>query len=938
MAGLDTVHAVDSTHAEDASPDTLHAADAIDPADAKDADIFEEIANNPLSHTNPEPCPPAEAQTPRSLAPPLLDAQPPALPPLQPTEADTDSLDTTPQVIVDRFPHGSPGAPITGAAQGTSIYQSSCNVFGTSVWAPFHSQVDWEIAHWAKMRGLSSSAMAELLAIPGVVDKLRLSFGSTKELNDIIDKALPGRPPFEARELVIGGETLELHVRNILACIHSIYGDPEFAQDLLVAPEHHFADQEWPIRIYGEMHTGDWWWAVQTSLESNQLGATVIPVLISSDKTQLTMFRSKMAYPVYVTIGNVPKETRRKPSRHAQMLVAYIPTTKLEGITNKAGRCCAMANLYHSCMQLILSPITAYGVTYTGIAMMSGDGIWRRCHPIYAAFVGDYPEQVLVTCTYNNWCPKCLVPHDKLGTYETFPPRDCNEARDTYLLANGDARAFHLACREAGLKPIFHPFWESLPLTDVFVSITPDILHQLLQGVFKHLVAWLIKTFGPAAIDTRCQSMPPNHNISIFTKGISSLSRVTGKEHKNMSRILLGLILDLPVPNGQVSPRIIAATRALLDFLFLAQLPSHLSTTLARIEDSLSRFHNNKDIFVNLGICDNFNIPKLHSLLHYIPSIRLFGTTDNYNTEQTERLHIDLTKDAFDATNRKNKGPQMTTWNERREKVQLHSLYIKWRQQTNDIPPLATPIGPPHSSARSLRMALNPTLRAVSFEDLAQNYGAVNFQDALADIIAHINHPTASGAALSDLASNTLLPFHSVPVHHKIKFSKSDGSEIVDNIHARPEQRDVCERRIPSRFDTVLICGKPPSSDELVHGIDGHRITQVRVVFELPNRVIQEVFTTPKTAPEHFAYVEWFSPIPITCGPNHRLYKVTRLAHNGHRRASIIPVSSIVRSVHLFPVFGPPTPKEWTAYKVLELCNSFYINPFSDQDNYLVFS
>ncbi|KAF8256924.1 hypothetical protein EI94DRAFT_1709924 [Lactarius quietus] len=58
------------------------------------------------------------------------------------------------------------------------------------------------------------------------------------------------------------------------------------------------------------------------------------------------------------------------------------------------------------------------------------------------------------------------------------------------------------------------------------------------------------------------------------------------------------------------------------------------------------------------------------------------------------------------------------------------------------------------------------------------------------------------------------------------------------------------------------------------------------------HKVIQEVFTTPKTAPEHFTYVEWFSPIPITRGPNHRLYKVTRLAHNGHRRASIIPRES----------------------------------------------
>ncbi|KAN0130983.1 hypothetical protein V8E53_011116 [Lactarius tabidus] len=788
------------------------------------------------------------------------------------------------------------------------------------------------------MHGPSSSAMEELLAIPEVVDKLGLSFSSTKKLNQIIDTALPGRPPFECRSVVIGDETLELHFRNILECVRSLYGDPEFAQDLAVAPERHYADQEQTTRIYSEMNTGDWWWAVQTTLESNRPGATVIPVIISSDKTQLTLFRGKTAYPVYLTIGNIPKAIRRKPSRHAQILVAYIPTTKLEGITNKSGRRRALANLYHSCMKLIMSPITAYGET--GIPMMSGDGIWRRCHPIYAIFVGDYPEQTLVTCTHNNQCPKCVVPYDQLGSYNTFLPRNYDEARDAHLLSDGDAHAFHSACHKAGQKPVFHPFWESLPLTNIFISIAPDILHQLLQGVFKTLVGWLIETFGASEIDVRCRSIPPNHHISIFARGISPLSRITGKEHKNMSRILLGLVLDLPVPNGQVSPRIIMTVCSLLDFLFLAQLPSHSSHTLARLEDSLSRFHNNKEVFVDLGIRDHFKIPKIHSLLHYTPSIRLFGTTDNYNTEQTERLHIDTTKDAFGATNHKDEYSQMTTWVERREKVQRHSSFIKWRQQSNgDAAPSRTPIGPPCPGGRGLKMARMAPLKAVPFDDLAQKYGAIDFQDALADFIARINHPTASGAMLSNLASNTLIPFRSVHVHHRIKFKNSDGSEIVDSVQVRPEQKDTRGRQIPARFDTVLVRGKSPSQDGLVHGIDGHRIAQVRVVFEIPNRVIQDIFPAPDTPPpQHLAYVEWFSPIPVTRGSNHQLYRVTRLTRNGRRHASIIPVSSIVRSVHLFPIFGPRAPREWNTFTVLELCNSFYINPFSDQENYLIFS
>jgi len=240
-------------------------------------------------------------------------------------------------------------------------------------------------------------------------------------------------------------------------------------------------------------------------------GGTIIPVIVSSDKTQLTLFRDKMAYPIYLTIGNIPKDICWKPSCHAQLLIGYIPTTKLEGMPTKTGRRCTLANLFHSCMQNILGSISSVGET--GIAMMSRDGVWRQCHPIFAIFVGDYPEQVLVTCTFNGQCPKCLVSPDELSKYELFPLRTQRAVISSYLLADQDMCRFHQTCHEAGLKPIVHPFWANFPLADIFISITPDILHQMLQGVMKHLISWLTDIFGSSAIDAQCKSIPPNHNI-----------------------------------------------------------------------------------------------------------------------------------------------------------------------------------------------------------------------------------------------------------------------------------------------------------------------------------------------------------------------------------------------------------------------------------------
>ena len=163
-------------------------------------------------------------------------------------------------------------------------------------------------------------------------------------------------------------------------------------------------------------------------------------------------------------------------------------------MANKCARWRAQANLFHACMRAILAPIESCGAT--GVAMMSADGTWCRCHPIFAIFIGDYPEQTLVTCTYSGRCPKCTVPADELGEYKSYAPHDLNQSLDTYQLADEDIRRFNALCRQFGLKPVHQPFWEHLLLANVYVSITPDVLHQILQGVLKHLIMWLASAFG----------------------------------------------------------------------------------------------------------------------------------------------------------------------------------------------------------------------------------------------------------------------------------------------------------------------------------------------------------------------------------------------------------------------------------------------------------
>ncbi|KAI0739895.1 hypothetical protein C8Q80DRAFT_201703 [Daedaleopsis nitida] len=105
-----------------------------------------------------------------------------------------------------------------------------------------------------------------------------------------------------------------------------------------------------------------------------------------------------------------------------------------------------------------------------GAAVVSGDGIIRRGHPILAMYVGDYPEQLLVACCKNGTCPQCVILRNHMGT-DTDPfraLRDLQEVLDALDQADVSNVAFSRACRNVGIKPVRQPFWSTLPYVNIF--------------------------------------------------------------------------------------------------------------------------------------------------------------------------------------------------------------------------------------------------------------------------------------------------------------------------------------------------------------------------------------------------------------------------------------------------------------------------------------
>jgi len=550
------------------------------------------------------------------------------------------------------------------------------------------------------------------------------------------------------------------------------------------------------------------------------------------------------AWPVYMTIGNIAKSVRRQPSSHAAVLIGYIPVTKLDCFDERS-RSQAIYNLFHHCMSCLLDPLIEAG--RTGVLMTCADGQIRRVHPILAAYVADHPEQCLIACCKENCCPRCLVPPNERGNGSVYPLRRHGETEE--ILKQQGRGETQVEFEKQGLRSVFSPFWAKFPHTDIFACISPDILHQLHKGLFKdHLVSWCTALIGEKEVDNRFKAMSGYPALRHFSKGISLVSQWTGKEQKEMQKVFLGVVA------GTMDPRAVIAVKSILDFIYYAQYQSHTEETLQQMQVALETFHNNKNVFIETGARtqDHFNIPKLHSLVHYTQSIRSLGCLDGLNTETSERLHIDFAKKAYRASNRRDYTRQMTQWLQRQDALVRKSNYMAWlghlaladevdegELQSGEIDSdgeLEDEEPEPEVAAaacgksqefhalkdlldsnvsRAFQLATVPTKRQVSVQDLSALYGAPDF---LSSLKRFLNSRVPNACEPSEFDRFDLYSSISILLPSR---THVDNSKRIVRIRATPHKaREGLQKSRAQQFDTALIVEK---SDEhrLLGGLKG---------------------------------------------------------------------------------------------------------------------
>jgi hypothetical protein len=715
-----------------------------------------------------------------------------------------------------------------------------------------------------------------------------------------------------------------------------------FRDHLSYAPKKVYTDATKEEEIINEMNTAEWWWEVQVrfacilsqplalTFAQKQLpsGATVAPIILASDKTQLSTFSGdKQAWPVYLSIGNISKSIRRQPSKQATVLLGYLPVTKLECISENDRKEKAY-RLFHFGMSLMLKPLIHAGSK--GTLMVCADKRIRRVFPILASYIADYPEQCLVACNKENACPICLIRPKQRGEPVDAPARQPKKIlKVLQRQQNGDAPSRY---KVWNLRPVYEPFWAKLPHTNIFKCFTPDLLHQLHKGVFKdHIVKWCIQVAGPHGakeIDQRFKAMPSYPGIRHFNKGISLITQWTGREYKEMERVFASLI------HGAVPSEVSAVARAVVDFVYYASFQSHSTETLRRLQDALDTFHEYKSVFVERGVRDHFRIPKIHMMEHYVELIRLKGSADGFNTEISERLHIDFAKVGYRASNKKEYIKQMISFLTRQEKLHRFASFLTWREaiekkaaedaKDNTAAPKEQEIRNERGDAKAQhqeendqemegsglwQLAKEPQCPKVSLNSLVDTHQTIDIVNELTTYLK-TNVP-ACRVQPSD--------HDFVDVYTRMSTIQPSPQGLSDDsrrdvVRASPAKPETGKKKAEiAHFDTVLV-HEGTNAENI--GLEGYRAARVRAIFRLPTW-----FSCPQT----LAYVEWYTQ--FTEPVEHlRMSQVSVSTRQRRKRAAVIPISSIRCSCFLSPKFNRRCEKNWTTNNVLDQCTQFYLN------------
>jgi hypothetical protein len=162
-----------------------------------------------------------------------------------------------------------------------------------------------------------------------------------------------------------------------------------------------------------------------------------------------------------------------------------------------------------------------------------------------------------------------------------------------------------------------------------------------------------------------------------WRNGISKLKQVTGRERRELQKIIIAVIA------GAVPTNVLCAIRALVEFIFQAQGLLLYEDHLHSMVEALREFHHYKSSIIiaggqrgKNGIIPHFRIPKLEGFIRTVWATQMMGAPYQYTSDITERCHTTHVKAPYHRSSCRNFYEQCCHFMDRLEKMRLFNLYV----------------------------------------------------------------------------------------------------------------------------------------------------------------------------------------------------------------------------------------------------------------------
>ncbi|KAF5373669.1 hypothetical protein D9758_000924 [Tetrapyrgos nigripes] len=364
-----------------------------------------------------------------------------------------------------------------------------------------------------------------------------------------------------------------------------------------------------------------------------------------------------------------------------------------------------------------------------------------------------------------------------------------------------------------------------------------------------------------------------------------------------------------------------------LDFCYLVRRANIDESSLQQIQERVNSFHHYLQVFITVDVREDFNLPRLHSIVHYPLLIKEFGAPNGLCSTITESRHITAVKRPWRRSNRWNALSQMLLTNQRIDKL----LALRADLVTRGL------VIPLHSTVPDRFEAETDDVDALDSDEvlpsdvfLARTHerSYPRYLDVLADHIEEPTLPTLTRRFLhSQISQDPVRSDNDLPsidsriyVYHSAIatfYAPSDLSGTRGMLRERI--RSTPSWRGDARRDCVLVV-----TDESKPGFRGMSAARVLLLFSFKYDNINYPC----------ALVHWYNAFGRRPEPNTGTW-IVRPAFRGSRPTSpllaVIHLDTILRAAHLIPVYGRTSiPPKLHFSLSLDLFTAFYVSKYAD--------